>query len=222
MSKTLASYLHFFWAGVVKQGQTGAIVPSQRFLIAKMIAPVPEDYDGQIIELGAGNGAITLRLAARCPRARVLACEINPTLARDNRAHLAQAGLHGRVVVVPDSAEHLLSEMRRRGNEPPEYIISGIPLGNLGRVRTLAVLDAVSRSLAPGGIYIQYQHSLLDRKKIKARFPDLRIVPVPLNFPPAVVYYARKYAQYSVFSIQYSVFSVQTRARGGSLLNTEH
>ena len=155
-------------------------------------APIPEDYEGQIVELGAGNGAITLRLAARCPRARVLACEINPTLARDNRAHLAQAGLHGRVVVVPDSAEHLLSEMRRRGNGPPAYIISGIPLGNLGRARTLAVLDAVSRSLAPGGIYIQYQHSLLDRKKIKARFLDLRIVPVPLNFPPAVVYYARK------------------------------
>src|ERR1043165_973112 len=93
MSKTLASYLHFFWAGVVKQGQTGAIVPSQRFLIAKMIAPVPEDYDGQIIELGAGNGAIPSLVAARCPRACVLACEINPPLARDNRAHLAQAGL---------------------------------------------------------------------------------------------------------------------------------
>src|SRR5437762_8180313 len=96
MPKTLASYLNFFWAGVVKQGQTGAIVPSQRFLIAKMIGPVPETYSGQIVELGAGNGALTLRLAARCPRARVLACEINPTLARDNRSNLAQAGLHGR------------------------------------------------------------------------------------------------------------------------------
>ena len=86
----------------------------------------------------------------------------------------------------------LLSEMRRRGTEPPEYIISGIPLGNLGRARTLALIEAVSRSLAQGGLYIQYQHSLLDRKKILARFPKLRIVPVLLNFPPAVVYYGRR------------------------------
>src|SRR5881296_1109398 len=121
MSKILASYLHFFWAGVVKQGQTGAIVPSQRFLIGKMIAPVPETYRGQIVELGAGNGALTLRLAARCPAARILACEINPTLARDNRCRLERAGLDGRVAVMSDSAEHLLSEMRRRGLARTEY-----------------------------------------------------------------------------------------------------
>src|SRR3989454_6558619 len=108
MPKSLTSYLNFFWAGVVKQGQTGAIVPSQRFLIAKMIAPVPETYRGQIVELGAGNGALTLRLAAKCPAARILACEINPTLARDNRYNLVMAGLKDRVEVISDSAEHLL------------------------------------------------------------------------------------------------------------------
>src|ERR1035441_8537856 len=80
MSSTAATYLHFFWAGLVKHRQTGGIVPSQRFLIAKMIAPVPAAYGGQVIELGAGNGALTLRLAARCPNTRILACEINPTL----------------------------------------------------------------------------------------------------------------------------------------------
>jgi hypothetical protein len=33
---------------------------------------------------------------------------------------------------------------------------------------------------------------LLDRKKIRIRFPNLRTVPEFLNFPPAFVYYARK------------------------------
>src|SRR5664279_2744195 len=97
MSSTLTTYLNFFWAGLRKHGQTGGIMPSQRFLIARMIAPVPETYRGQIIELGAGTGALTLRLAARCPEARILACEINPTLARDHRWNLAGAGLNGRV-----------------------------------------------------------------------------------------------------------------------------
>lgn len=191
MSNALASYLHFICAGLVKLRQTGAIVPSQRFLISRMIAPVPEDYSGQIIELGAGNGALTLRLAARCPRARILACEINPALAQSTRHNLQAARINGRVEVVSDSAEHLLSERARRGMDRVDYVVSGIPLGNLGREQTFALIDQISHSLRAGGMYIQFQYSLVDRKKIRERFSSLRTVPVFLNLPPAVVYYAR-------------------------------
>ena len=191
MSNTLASYLHFMCAGLVKIRQTGAIVPSQRFLISKMIAPVPADYSGQIIELGAGNGALTLRLAAKCPKARVLACEINPALAQATRQNLREARVNGRVEVVSDAAEHLLSERARRGMDKVDYVVSGIPLGNLGREQTLALIDKIGRSLRAGGMYIQFQYSLVDRKKIRERFSSLRTVPVFLNLPPAVVYYAR-------------------------------
>ena len=46
-SNTAATYLHFFWAGLVKHGQTGGRVPSQKFLIAKMIAPYPKPITGR-------------------------------------------------------------------------------------------------------------------------------------------------------------------------------
>jgi phospholipid N-methyltransferase len=189
---SVAAYLRFFWAGLVKHGQTGGIMPSQRFLIAKMIAPVPEDYHGQVIELGAGNGALTLRLAARCPEARILACEINPTLARDIRGNLAGAGLNGRVELYAGSATNLLSRLGESGARKPDFIISGIPLGNLGGARALALLETIHQTLDESGMYIQFQHSLLDRKKIRARFPNVRVVPAFLNFPPAVVYYAQR------------------------------
>jgi phospholipid N-methyltransferase len=192
MSNTATTYLHFFWAGLVKHGQTGGIMPSQRFLIAKMIAPVPETYRGQVIELGAGNGALTLRLAARCPEARILACEVNPTLARDLRGHLADAGLSGRVELFAGSAADLLSDLGKGGVEKPDFIISGIPLGNLGREKALALIDTIYQTLGEGGMYIQFQHSLLDRRKIRTRFLNLRTVPAFLNFPPAVVYYAQR------------------------------
>jgi phosphatidylethanolamine/phosphatidyl-N-methylethanolamine N-methyltransferase len=192
MSNTATTYLHFFWAGLVKHGQTGGIMPSQRFLIAKMIAPVPETYRGQVIELGAGNGALTLRLAARCPEARILACEVNPTLARDLRGHLAEAGLSGRVELFAGSAADLLSDLGKGGVEKPDFIISGIPLGNLGREKALALIDTIYQTLGEGGMYIQFQHSLLDRRKIRTRFLNLRTVPAFLNFPPAVVYYAQR------------------------------
>jgi phospholipid N-methyltransferase len=192
MSKTLASYWRFLLAGLFNRGQTGALVPSQRFLIDKMIAPVPRDYDGEVLELGPGTGVLTRRLAMRCPRARIVACEINPTLAHDLQYNLALARLGSRVQVICDSAEHLLTSMQRRGADQPKFIISGIPLGNLTRQMTLTLISHISGSLAPGGWYIQFQYTLLDRKKIKAKFARLRTVPVFLNIPPAVVYYARK------------------------------
>ncbi len=192
MASTLSNYWRFLLAGLMKQSQTGAIVPSQRFLIDKMIAPIPRGYQGQIIELGPGTGALTLRLAERCPHARILACEINPLLARNLQHCLVEKGLNRRIRVVSDSAEHLLGQMVRNGNHHHDFVLSGIPLANLTREQVLSLTGTISGLLRPGGLYIQFQYSLIDRKKIKAQFSRLRTVPVLLNFPPAVVYYARK------------------------------
>jgi phospholipid N-methyltransferase len=192
MSKALAGYVDFVWAALVKRVQTGAIVPSQRFLVEKMVAPVPTDYRGDILELGAGNGAITLGLAARCPQARILACEINPVLARANRCNLDNAGINGRVEVICNAAEHVLSSWCRKGKPKLDFVISGIPLGNLSAERSAALIEAVRSTLSLGGMYIQFQYSLMDRKRIKERFTYLRTVPVLLNIPPAVIYYARR------------------------------
>jgi len=190
-SADLPGCLRFFWAGLAKNLQTGGIVPSQRFLVSKMIAPVPPGYQGRIIELGCGTGALTLRLAERCPAARIVACELNPALAEHSRRRIAMAGLHRRVAVIADSAEHVLETAIQRGWGKPDYVISGIPLANIRAKQVVALITAIRQALAEEGMYIQFQHSLLDRKKIRACFHSLRTVPVFLNFPPAVVYYAR-------------------------------
>jgi len=192
LGKLIASYWRFMLAGVINCVQTGAVVPSQRFLVSRMIAPVPLDYQGQIVELGCGTGALTLRLAARCPQARILACEINPVLAQDFESRLAGSEFSSRVEVVAESAERILSRLRRDGPQRPDFIISGIPLGNLDRESALALIRSIHRTLAFGGLYIQFQHSIVDRKKIKNTFSKLHTAPVFLNFPPAVIYYARK------------------------------
>jgi phospholipid N-methyltransferase len=192
MSASVLSYLHFLWAGLAKHAQTGGLVPSQRFLIDKMIAPVPPAYDGELIELGAGNGALTVRLADRCPRARILACEMNPALACDARQRLAAAGVGARAKVLALPAQRLLSDIAGGGGAKCDFILSGLPLGNLGRTRAAALIDLVGHSLAQTGCYIQFQHSLLDRGKIQARFRDLRTELVLLNIPPAFIYHARR------------------------------
>jgi len=192
LARTLTSHWRFLLAALAKLGQTGAIVPSQRFLIDQMIAPVPRNYRGQILELGAGTGALTLRLAAKCPAARILACEINPALAQDIQSKVLAAGLAQRVQVISGSAQRLLAAIAQGQATRPDFIFSGIPLGNQARDRVMVLMDGISNALAEGGMYIQFQYSLLDRKTIKAKFATLRTVPAFLNLPPAFVYYAVK------------------------------
>jgi phospholipid N-methyltransferase len=157
-----------------------------------MIAAVPRRYRGTLVELGAGNGALTVRLARRCPEAQILACEINPLLAADHRSSLSGARLNSQVELFRGSAAELFSEMQKKNFHSPDFVLSGVPLGNLGREQTNELIDSIHSLLNERGMYIQFQHSLLDRKKIKNRFRTLRTIPVFLNFPPAVVYYARK------------------------------
>ena len=187
----LAGYWRFLIAGLRHHEQTGAIVPSQRFLVDRMIRPVPTDYTGQVLELGAGTGSLTRRLAMTRPRARITAVEINPALAELLKRSLAADKLDDRIQVVADSAERLLSSLRH-SKQKPEFVISGIPLGNLDKAQVMALMEGIHGALPKGGMYIQFQHSLLDRKKIRSCFSRLRTVPVLLNFPPAFVYYARK------------------------------
>ncbi len=192
MADTISALLHFLWAGLAKHRQTGGILPSQRFLVAKMIAPIPTTYTGRLVELGAGCGPITLALASRCPAARIVACEINPTLAADNRRRLTGAGIDGRVEVVTTPAQELLPALGRQGPGKPDFIISSIPLRNLGAARATALISIIGDNLADGGTYIQFQHSKLDWDKILAKFPRTRTAAVLLNLPPAIVYYAQR------------------------------
>ena len=60
------------------------------------------------------------------------------------------------------------------------------------RERAQALIDAISQVINRGGMYIQFQYSLIDRKRVRSRFKILRTVPVLLNIPPAVVYYAQR------------------------------
>jgi phospholipid N-methyltransferase len=182
----------FVWAALFRQRQTGGIVPSQRFLIKKMIAPVPTGYRGVLLELGAGIGALTLRLAARCPLARIVAWEINPDLARQARLNLDEAGVGDRVELINGSATDLIPDMKRRGIAPVDFVISGVPLANLGKAKSDGLIESAFEALGRGGMYVQFQHSTHHQEAIKSRFSDLKTVTVLLNIPPAVVYYATK------------------------------
>ena len=53
-------------------------MPSNGYVAAAMLALVPSNTRGVIYELGAGWGVFALKLARRCPDARVIAYELSP------------------------------------------------------------------------------------------------------------------------------------------------
>jgi phospholipid N-methyltransferase len=189
-SASLAGYLHFFWAGVFKHSQTGSFFPSQKALVEAMIAPVPSGYNGLVLELGAGTGSLTVRLAERCPRAKIMACELNPILAEDTRRNLDRAGVNGQVQVRARSAQEVLAELKTRGGDQPGYVISALPLGNLPKNAVIEILQKISLALPENGVFVQAQHFLVNLKDVRSAFRSVRTVPILRNFPPLFVYYA--------------------------------
>jgi phosphatidylethanolamine/phosphatidyl-N-methylethanolamine N-methyltransferase len=71
--------IHFFKHWLKNPAAVGAIAPSSPYLARAMAQPA--DQFDVIIELGAGTGVITEALIERNPWARLIAFELDPTLA---------------------------------------------------------------------------------------------------------------------------------------------
>jgi len=189
-SSPLAGYLHFFWAGVAKHLQTGSFFPSQKVLVQAMIAPVPPGYSGLVLEFGSGTGSLTVQLAARCPKAKIVSCELNPVLADDTRRNLDRAGVNGQVQVRNRPAQEILAEFKKLPEPWPGYIISALPLGNLRKHVVQELLHNSSHLLGDKGVFVQAQNFLFDLKHVRGAFKTVRTVHILRNIPPVFVYYA--------------------------------
>ena len=152
--------------------------------LVRVIAPAPGDV---FLEIGPGRGALTLPLAAHA--ARVVAVEIDATLAEDLRRH---APTNVEVVTADALAADLRSLVpvgsRLAGNLP--YYVSSPLLRRFlslrGHVRDLHVMlqDEVARRVAspPGSkVYgiLSVLYALWAETDIPARFPPGAFSPPP-------------------------------------------
>src|SRR3984957_4668958 len=102
----------------------GSIVPSSRFLIRQLLAPVNWTQARGFVEYGPGGGGITAEVLRRMhPDAILIAIEMNP----DFVSYLGRAIPDPRLKVVQGSAESVDEILRRFGRDSADYIISGIP-----------------------------------------------------------------------------------------------
>lgn len=166
----------------------GTVFPCSPQAARKMTKPVNFEEAKFLVELGGGNGAITKEILQQMrPETKLMVFELNPAYAES----LRKLG-DSRMTVINDSAEHLEKYLQEAGVEQVDAVISTLPLVMFDEKMRNDIMDAVMRVVKPSGVFIQIQLSLLTKKEMEERFPNLRIDFTPFNIPPAFFYIVTK------------------------------
>jgi len=145
----------FFKRFLKRPFQIASIVPSSKALVERVADKIDFDRARVIAEYGPGEGVHSREIARRMrPDCQLLLFELDPAFSRDLRRQFSD---DARVQVINDNAAHLERELRRRGIDACDYIVSGIPFSILQIAKKRALLQQTHDALAPGGRFIIYQ-----------------------------------------------------------------
>lgn len=132
-----------------------AISPSSSHLAAAMLAPLRMERSHVVVELGAGTGAITRALLEELPpSATLLVFEIN----RRFFNYLKRRFSDPRLVLIHASAEHLDSELRRRGVHRVDAVASSLGLGLMSERQRHALFKRLLPFLHDETVLTQYHY----------------------------------------------------------------
>lgn len=165
--------------------QVGAIFPTSRWAVRKMLNLADLAGARCVVEFGAGTGVYTREILARLPsNAQLLAFEIDPNLTDTLQLQFKDP----RLQVINDSAENVESYLE---NERADIIVSGLPFTSLPAGLRRSILDRSRQALAPHGVLLVLQYSPLVQQELNRRFVSVRRRISLLNVPPAFLYACR-------------------------------
>ena len=163
----------------------GSIIPSSRFLVSQVLAPVEWERTRVIVEYGPGVGTFTGEILRRMQRgAQLVAIETN----RDFVRHLRRALPDPRLHVVHDSAAEVQAVLHRLGLAAPRYIVSGIPLGSMPEPVRADIAVKSRAALEPGGAFLVYQFTARALPVLQRTFGEVRRGFERRNLPPAQLF----------------------------------
>jgi len=174
-----------FFTEFLKQGNNiGAVAPSSKHLVSKMLDPIDFSNVKCIVEFGPGTGSITTELLNKMPdNSLLLVFEINKEFC-DLLCEIKDK----RMVIITDSAENLDLYLQKYAIEKVDYIISSLPLFIIPNTVVENVLMKVKKYLKPKGSFIQYQYSLNAYRKLKNLFKKVDLDFAMINLPPAFIF----------------------------------
>jgi phospholipid N-methyltransferase len=165
--------------------RVGAVLPTSAQAVSDMLDLADLGSASLVVELGSGTGSHTGPILERLgPDARLVAFEIDPSLAASLRARLTDPRLR----VVEGSAEHVERELE---GERPQVVVSALPFTSLPGDLGAEILASVARVLAPGGALLVLQYSPLIASGLRQLFRRVERRVTLLNVPPAFLYACR-------------------------------
>ena len=180
--------LKFLKTWAAKPLTTGAVSPSGRWLARTMAAVVDPAWDGTVVELGPGTGAVTAALLKRgvAPE-RLVAVEYNPDFAEHIRDRFP-----GLRVTVGDAYE-FADTLRHAGVTKVAAVVSSLPLFTQPSLRRRHLLEQAMAVLEPGRPFIQFSYALVPPVPADAGLWTLDVSGwIVRNLPPARVWTYRK------------------------------
>ncbi len=192
------SKLSDWWLVFSKFRQHGSkiatMIPSSRYLSRKIIEGIDFENANCIVELGAGTGPITQELLKRIqPKTKLLIIEKDADFCHRLRERFPLHDYPNAEIIEGDAA-HLDDILAERGLSSADHVVSGLPLPSIPEKIRYDIMACSMKVLGPGGTFRQLTvMPWVYRKLYKRYFSNVKFGLVPLNFPPAGVYFCREF-----------------------------
>ncbi len=179
-----------FFRGFLKRPvMVGAVAPSSRFVIEKMLAPVDWASTRLFVEYGPGVGTFTRPILDRLgPDARLIAIDTNPDFIR----YLKQTIPDPRLIAIHGSAADVKKIVADHGFDHADYVASGLPFSTLPPGVGDAIAGATQEVLRPGGAFLVYQYNPRVRNFLTPHWRRIDHAMEWRNIPPAQLWWAWK------------------------------
>ncbi|HKX80550.1 MAG TPA: methyltransferase [Novosphingobium sp.] len=179
-----------FFEGFLKNPvMVGSIVPSSRFTIEKMLAPVDWETCRLFVEYGPGIGTFCQPILDRLARdGMLIVIDTNPLYID----YLNRTISDSRFVAVLGSAADVEDIVRAHGHDHADYVLSGLPFSTLPEGVGPAIADATFRIVRPGGAFLVYQFSAKARDFMARNFTRIDQDFEARNIPPCRLFWGWK------------------------------
>ena len=149
----LSERARFFQGFVRRPKEVGSVIPSSRFMEARIVRLVDPASTRVMVELGPGTGGTTRAVLKAMPEdGRLLAIDTNEEFVTG----LADLG-DPRLIAQQGTAADMEGFLEQHGLPAPEAIFSGIPFSTMPREVGVKILEDAWRLLPPGGRFMAYQ-----------------------------------------------------------------
>lgn len=167
----------------------GAIIPSSRFTIKRVLGPVDWDNCKLFVEYGPGVGTFCQPILDRLPRdGTLIVIDTNPLFIE----YLRKTITDSRFKAVHGSAADVQDIIHAHGHEKADYVISGLPFSTLPEGVGPAIAQATHEAIRPGGAFVVYQYSAKARDFMVRHFKRIDNDIEFLNIPPCQIFWGWK------------------------------